>query len=94
MVSKISLIINEINYHFRIYILNKFEFFFMLYIHLHFFFFLNYFINISEESSKKHPFPCPCSYRTALTHYLDITCNPRTHIIKELIEYTKDTQVK
>lgn len=46
--------------------------------------------NTDEESSKKHPFPCPCSYRTALTHYLDITSNPRTHILKELIEYTKD----
>ncbi|PNF31965.1 NADPH--cytochrome P450 reductase [Cryptotermes secundus] len=48
--------------------------------------------NTDEESSKKHPFPCPCSYRTALTHYLDITCNPRTHILKELIEYTKDPE--
>lgn len=48
--------------------------------------------NTDEESSKKHPFPCPCSYRTALTHYLDITSNPRTHILKELIEYTKDPQ--
>ena len=48
--------------------------------------------NTDEDSSKKHPFPCPCSYRTALTHYLDITCNPRTHILKELIEYTKDPQ--
>ncbi|XP_069672072.1 NADPH--cytochrome P450 reductase [Periplaneta americana] len=48
--------------------------------------------NTDEDSSKKHPFPCPCSYRTALTHYLDITSNPRTHIIKELIDYTKDPQ--
>ncbi|XP_021918682.1 NADPH--cytochrome P450 reductase isoform X2 [Zootermopsis nevadensis] len=48
--------------------------------------------NTDEESNKKHPFPCPCSYRTALTHYLDITSNPRTHILKELIEYTKDPQ--
>lgn len=48
--------------------------------------------NTDEESSKKHPFPCPCSYRTALTYYLDITSNPRTHILKELIEYTKDPE--
>uniref|UniRef100_A0A1L2EC44 NADPH--cytochrome P450 reductase n=2 Tax=Locusta migratoria TaxID=7004 RepID=A0A1L2EC44_LOCMI len=48
--------------------------------------------NTDEESTKKHPFPCPCSYRTALRHYLDITSNPRTHILKELIEYTKDPQ--
>ncbi|KYM97854.1 PREDICTED: NADPH--cytochrome P450 reductase isoform X2 [Cyphomyrmex costatus] len=46
--------------------------------------------NTDEESSKKHPFPCPCSYRTALTHYLDITSNPRTHVLKELAEYTTD----
>ncbi|XP_018914300.2 NADPH--cytochrome P450 reductase isoform X1 [Bemisia tabaci] len=46
--------------------------------------------NTDEESSKKHPFPCPCSYRTALTHYLDIGSNPRTHILKELAEYATD----
>ncbi|XP_071447149.1 NADPH--cytochrome P450 reductase [Hetaerina americana] len=48
--------------------------------------------NVDEESSKRHPFPCPCSYRTALMHYIDITSNPRTHIIKELVEYTKDPE--
>ncbi|XP_050457452.1 NADPH--cytochrome P450 reductase isoform X3 [Cataglyphis hispanica] len=46
--------------------------------------------NTDEESTKKHPFPCPCSYRTALTHYLDITSNPRTHVLKELAEYATD----
>jgi len=51
---------------------------------------LNNPILFTEESTKKHPFPCPCSYRTALTHYLDITSNPRTHILKELAEYTTD----
>lgn len=50
--------------------------------------------NTDEESTKKHPFPCPCSYRTALTHYLDITGNPRTHILKELAEYCTDSQDK
>lgn len=48
----------------------------------------------AEESTKKHPFPCPCSYRTALTHYLDITSNPRTHILKELAEYCSDSADK
>ncbi|XP_050429828.1 NADPH--cytochrome P450 reductase [Adelges cooleyi] len=47
-------------------------------------------LNTDEESSKKHPFPCPCTYRTALTYYLDITSNPRTHIMKELAEYASD----
>ncbi|XP_014483001.1 PREDICTED: NADPH--cytochrome P450 reductase isoform X2 [Dinoponera quadriceps] len=50
--------------------------------------------NTDEESSKKHPFPCPCSYRTALTHYLDITSNPRTHILKELAEYATEPEDK
>lgn len=51
-------------------------------------------INTDEESSKKHPFPCPCSYRTAITHYLDITMNPRTHVLKELSEYATDPAEK
>ncbi|XP_057654372.1 NADPH--cytochrome P450 reductase [Diorhabda carinulata] len=51
-------------------------------------------INTDEESSKKHPFPCPCSYRTALLHYVDITQNPRTHILKELAEYCSDPAEK
>ena len=46
--------------------------------------------NTDQESTKKHPFPCPCSYRTALTHYLDITMNTRTHVLKELAEYCSD----
>lgn len=44
--------------------------------------------NLDEESSKKTPFPCPTSYRTALTYYVDITNPPRTHVLKELIDYT------
>ncbi|XP_011306347.1 NADPH--cytochrome P450 reductase isoform X1 [Fopius arisanus] len=50
--------------------------------------------NTDEESTKKHPFPCPCSYRTALTHYLDITGNPRTHVLKELAEYCSEPEDK
>ncbi|XP_039300847.1 NADPH--cytochrome P450 reductase-like, partial [Nilaparvata lugens] len=48
--------------------------------------------NTDEDSSKKHPFPCPTSYRTALTYYLDITSNPRTHILKELSEYCSNPE--
>lgn len=50
--------------------------------------------NVDEDSSKKHPFPCPCSYRTAFTFYLDITSNPRTHVLKELADYTSDEEEK
>ncbi|XP_041948537.1 NADPH--cytochrome P450 reductase-like isoform X1 [Alosa sapidissima] len=48
--------------------------------------------NLDEESNKKHPFPCPCSYRTALTHYLDITSPPRTNVLYELAQYATDPQ--
>ena len=48
----------------------------------------------SDEASKKHPFPCPCTYRTALSHYLDITSVPRTHILRELAEYAAEDKDK
>ncbi|XP_036317939.1 NADPH--cytochrome P450 reductase isoform X1 [Rhagoletis pomonella] len=47
-------------------------------------------INTDTDSSKKHPFPCPTTYHTALKHYLEITAIPRTHILKELAEYCTD----
>ncbi|XP_041350268.1 NADPH--cytochrome P450 reductase-like [Gigantopelta aegis] len=50
--------------------------------------------NVDEEASKRHPFPNSCSYRTALSHYLDITSPPRTHILRELSEYTTDQKDK
>lgn len=50
--------------------------------------------NVDEDSSKKHPFPCPCTYRTALSHYVDIASLPRTHVLKELAEYTTDNAEK
>lgn len=51
-------------------------------------------INIDEDASKKHPFPCPTSYRTALTNYLDITHPIRTNILRELLEYATDDKDK
>jgi NADPH-ferrihemoprotein reductase len=51
-------------------------------------------INLDEDSSKRHPFPCPTTYRTALSYYVDITALPRTHIMKELAEYTTDAAEK
>ncbi|ESO97377.1 hypothetical protein LOTGIDRAFT_187717 [Lottia gigantea] len=50
--------------------------------------------NVDEEASKKHPFPNPCSYRTAFLHYLDIQSPPRTHILRELAEYAEDPKEK
>ncbi|XP_066551761.1 NADPH--cytochrome P450 reductase isoform X2 [Amia ocellicauda] len=46
--------------------------------------------NLDEESNKKHPFPCPTTYRTALTHYLDITSTPRTNVLYELAQYATE----
>ncbi|XP_062391923.1 NADPH--cytochrome P450 reductase isoform X1 [Sardina pilchardus] len=48
--------------------------------------------NMDEESNKRHPFPCPCSYRTALTHYLDLSSPPRTNVLYELAPYASDAQ--
>lgn len=44
----------------------------------------------TEDSNKKHPFPCPTSYRTALTYYLDITNPPRTNVLYELAQYASE----
>ena len=51
-------------------------------------------INTDEDSSKKHPFPCPTTYATALRHYVDITSTPRTHVLKELAEYATNPEVR
>ncbi|CAG5100440.1 Oidioi.mRNA.OKI2018_I69.XSR.g16998.t2.cds [Oikopleura dioica] len=44
--------------------------------------------NVDEDSSKKYPFPCPTTYRTALTHYVDIHGQPRANLLAELVQYT------
>jgi len=46
--------------------------------------------NVDKSASKKHPFPCPCTFRTALSHYVDITSTVKTHVLAELIVHTKD----
>ena len=50
--------------------------------------------NKDELASKRHPFPCPCSIRTALTHYVDLTSLPNTHLIKELANYAVEESEK
>lgn len=47
-------------------------------------------INLDEESSKRHPFPCPTSFRTALTHYVDICAPVKSHVLKAISEYASD----
>jgi len=48
--------------------------------------------NTDEDAKKKHPFPCPCTYRTALTHYLDINNPPRTNVLRELSLHASDPE--
>ncbi|CAI7993043.1 NADPH--cytochrome P450 reductase [Geodia barretti] len=47
-----------------------------------------------EAATKKTPFPCPTTYRTALSYYVDITSPPRTNVLKELAEYATDPKDK
>ncbi|CAM4888912.1 unnamed protein product [Rotaria socialis] len=51
-------------------------------------------VNVDEDAQKKFPFPCPCSYRTALTYYLDLTSMPNTQILKEIAQYATDENDK
>lgn len=47
-------------------------------------------LNIEEDAPKKNPFPCPTTFRTALSFYLDITSLPTTQLLKELAQYAAD----
>ena len=47
---------------------------------------------IAEDSSKKHPFPCPTTYGTALSHYVDICTPVKSHVLRELANHTTDEQ--
>lgn len=51
-------------------------------------------VNIEEDAPKKNPFPCPTTFRTALTFYLDITSLPTTQLLKELAQYASDENEK
>lgn len=49
---------------------------------------------LEEDAIKKSPFPVPTTYRAALSHYVDITALPRTHVLKEIAAYTTDENEK
>ncbi|VDP86088.1 unnamed protein product [Echinostoma caproni] len=40
----------------------------------------------------QQPFPSPCTYRTAFTHYVDITGPPRMNTLRVASHYAKDTK--
>lgn len=48
----------------------------------------------AELASKKNPFPCPTTYHTALTYYVDIASPLRTHVLREMAEYAQDSADK
>lgn len=51
-------------------------------------------VSLDNDSHRKNPFPCPCSYRTALSYYLDISCIPYTHVLKEIADYASNQEEK
>lgn len=51
-------------------------------------------VNVEEDATKKNPFPCPTTFRTALTFYLDINSLPTTQLLKELAQYAEDENEK
>ena len=49
---------------------------------------------VDEDATKKYPFPVPTTYGVALSHYVDISGLPRTHVLKELAQYSSDENIK
>eukprot|EP00096_Caligus_rogercresseyi_P016434 TRINITY_DN908_c0_g2_i1.p1 TRINITY_DN908_c0_g2~~TRINITY_DN908_c0_g2_i1.p1 ORF type:complete len:712 (-),score=230.38 TRINITY_DN908_c0_g2_i1:619-2754(-) len=49
---------------------------------------------LEDDAIKKQPFPCPTTYRTALSYYVDIMAFPRTHVLKEISDYASDPEEK
>lgn len=47
-----------------------------------------------EDAKKKTPFPCPTTFRTALSYYVDIMGLPKTNIIRELANHASDDKEK
>jgi NADPH-ferrihemoprotein reductase len=45
---------------------------------------------VDPYAKKKTPFPSPCTFRTALLHYVDIAAPVHTHVLRELAHYTQD----
>nr|QQY02569.1 NADPH--cytochrome P450 reductase [Cryptocotyle lingua] len=56
---------------------------------------LNELINlecIDEQNPRQTPFPCPCTYHTALTHYVDLSGPPRLQLLTALSVYATDPE--
>lgn len=51
-------------------------------------------VNVDEDASKRHPFPCPTTFKTALSHYVDICAPVKSHVLKAISEYCTDENEK
>ncbi|EJW85832.1 FAD binding domain-containing protein, partial [Wuchereria bancrofti] len=51
-------------------------------------------VNLDEENLKKNPFPCPCTIRTAFTHYVDICAPVKSNVLKALAHFTSNENEK
>eukprot|EP00045_Choanoeca_perplexa_P009046 m.85591 g.85591 ORF g.85591 m.85591 type:complete len:656 (+) comp14725_c0_seq1:55-2022(+) len=49
---------------------------------------------VDSFTKKKSPFPCPCTYRTALMHYVELTHQPSVTLMAELAQYASNEQEK
>ncbi|TGZ75063.1 hypothetical protein CRM22_000595 [Opisthorchis felineus] len=47
---------------------------------------------VDERNPRTHPFPCPCTYRTALTHYVDLSGPPRLQLLTILSAHATDAE--
>ncbi|CAG9535885.1 unnamed protein product [Cercopithifilaria johnstoni] len=45
-------------------------------------------VNLDEENLKRNPFPCPCTIRTAFTHYVDICAPVKSNVLRALVSFT------
>uniref|UniRef100_A0A1I8EW91 NADPH--cytochrome P450 reductase n=1 Tax=Wuchereria bancrofti TaxID=6293 RepID=A0A1I8EW91_WUCBA len=48
----------------------------------------------TKENLKKNPFPCPCTIRTAFTHYVDICAPVKSNVLKALAHFTSNENEK
>jgi NADPH-ferrihemoprotein reductase len=52
-------------------------------------------MNATDPASRKmHPFPCPTTFRAALTNYLDICTPPKPHILQSWVAYLAPNSVE
>lgn len=49
---------------------------------------------IDTFTAKTNIIPCPCTYRTAFTHYIDITSSPRVQPLREMSAYVTSEEDK